>query len=157
MRWRIVAALLICGTPSVGEAASSVTVVTPATNSDLPLEFRIETESLHDGIVRFDVVVSPGEGDISPYHDARLVVWGEHPEAPPEKGFGARLVSDRPVSLAVTSVKEQNLDGTLRYEVQVHRSLLSRVSLTFLNYEENGMPAFDGYEIILGRFASDER
>jgi hypothetical protein len=157
MKQKILVALLLCGASSLAEAASTVTVVTPATNTDLALEFRIETESLHDGIVRFDIFVSSGEVDISPHRDARFTVWGEHPKAPPEKGFGARVIADRPVSLSVSSVKERNLDGTLRYEVQVHQSLLSRVSLTFLNYEESGMPAFDGYEIMLGQFVTEER
>ena len=71
--------------------------------------------------------------------------------------FGARPVFERPVTLAVSSVREDTLDTGLRYEVQTHRSLVPRVSLTFLNYEPRGMPAFDGYEIMLGQFVTETK
>lgn len=157
MKLSVLFSVLLCVTAGLAEAASTVTVVTPTNAASQPLQFRVETESYGDGIVRFEVFVSPGSATISPHRDARFVVWGEHPEGRPESGLGARPMSERPVSLAVNSVKEDNLDGTLRYEIQAHRSLLSRVSLTFLNYESRGMPAFDGYEIMLGQFVTEPK
>jgi hypothetical protein len=133
-------------------AASTVTVVTPETVLIQPLQFRVESESYDDGIVRFEVFVSSGSSAISPHREARFVVWGEDPVDAPEKGFGARPLSGRPVTLAVSSVREDSTSSGLQYEIQAHRSVLPRVSLTFLNYEPRGMPAFDAYEIMLGQF-----
>ncbi|MFC1799427.1 hypothetical protein ACFL2Z_00740 [Candidatus Eisenbacteria bacterium] len=155
MKWRILVCVLLAA--SLAEAASTVTVVTPANTLTQPLQFRVYSEFYGDGTVRFEVFVSPGSSAISPRRDARFVVWGEDLKDAPEKGFGARPVSERPVTLAVSSVREDSLDAGLRYEVQTHRSLVPRVSLTFLNYEPRGMPAFDGYEIMLGQFVTEGR
>jgi hypothetical protein len=151
--------LLVCVLFAAGlaEAASLVTVVTPENLLNQPLQFRVYSEFYDDGTARFEVFVSPGSSAISPRRDARFVVWGEGLEDAPEKGFGARPVSERPVTLAVSSVREDSLDTGLRYEIQIHRSLVPRVSLTFLNYEPTGMPAFDGYEIMLGQFLTETR
>ena len=41
------------------------------------------------------------------------------------------------------------------YEAVVDRDLLRRATLTLLCWEPRGMPAFDGYEIMLGEFTLD--
>lgn len=155
MKWMIVVCALLAA--GLAEAASTVTVVTPANVLSQPIQFRVDSESYDDGTVRFEVFVSPGGSAISPHRNARFVVWGEDPKGEPEEGFGARPLSERPVTLAVSSVREDSLDAGLRYEVQLHKSLLPRVSFTFLNYEPQGMPAFDGYEIMLGQFVTEAR
>jgi hypothetical protein len=155
MKWTIVVCMLLAA--GLAEAASTVTVVTPANVLTQPLQFRVDSESYDDGTVRFEVFVSPGSSAISPRHDARFAVWGEDPKDEPEEGFGARPLFKRPVTLVVSSVREDSLDAGLRYEVQTHRNLVPRVSLTFLNYEPLGMPAFDGYEIILGQFVTEAK
>jgi hypothetical protein len=155
MKWRIILCVLLAA--GLAEAASTVSVVTPANVLTQPLKFQVHSESYDDGTVRFEVFVYPGSSAISPRRDARFVVWGEDQEDAPEKGFGTRPISERPVTLAASSVREDSLDTGLRFEVQTHRSLVPRVSLTFLNYEPKGMPAFDGYEIMLGQFITKTR
>ncbi len=152
MRSILAIGLLTASSPAF--AASTVTVVTPVNVSDLPLQFRVETESYGNGMMRFDLFVFPGAADISPRREARFVVWGAGAEGPPDRGFGARPPAERPLTLAVSRVAGDPLEPGLRYEVQAHRSLLSRISLTFRNFDPGGQASFDGYEIMLGAFVT---
>jgi hypothetical protein len=136
------------------QAAEPIAVVTPRNAAKQPLQFQVQSDALADGTVRFDVFVAAGTEQIYPRHEARFVIWEMGMQGHNEMGFSALPVSERPKMLAVSSVAEvPQRSGALRYEVVVDRSLLPRISLTFMNYPDPREAAFDGFEIMLGEFA----
>ena len=149
----VVIVFMVLITPFTANAGSTVTDVTPANVTNQPLALRVAHEKYEDGTVRFEIYVSAGTEEISPSHDGRFVVWQE--KVTVRSGF-IHDSSTRPLAVAECSVHERARGDTLFYEVQVNRELLDRVTFTFLNFEQR-MPAFDGYEIMLGQFAEERK
>jgi hypothetical protein len=141
--------LATASVPRVGVAVSTVTDITPSNISSQPLTFRVNHEAYADGIIRFEVYVSAGSDAVSPNRAGRFVVWRER-VVYREGRFHDR--ASRPAITAACAVDEDERDGVLRYEVQIHESKLQEATFMFLNYEPRGMPAFDGYEFILSEF-----
>jgi len=145
-------AVVLLGLANVAAAASRLTDVTPANVAKQPLTLRVEHESYENGIVRFEVFVSDDREVVSPHREGRFVVWQEEVEA---REDATRGPSTRPPVRTACRVEEEMIERGLCYQVQVHRELIGRVTFTFFNYDADGMPAFNGYELLLGEFAED--
>jgi len=134
-------------------AASRLTDVTPATLADQPLTLRVEYESHEDGMIRFEIHVSNGSAPVSSRREGRYVLWAEE-VGPREDASGGD--STRPPKRLACRVREGSSGESLCYVVQAHRDVVDRVTFTFRNYDPNGMPAFDGYEFVLGQFVAED-
>jgi len=149
----ILFSLLLLVVTGPASAASRLTDVTPANIADQPLTLRVEHESYEDGMIRFEIYVSDGSTRVSVRRGGRYVMWAEQVE-PREDASGGDTT--RPPKHLACRVREGSSGESLCYEVQAHRDVVDRVTFTFRNYDPNGMPAFDGYEFVLGEFVTGD-
>ena len=147
LKYVLVAVLLSTVGIQSAVALSTVTDVTRRNIAGQPLAIRVESEVYRDDIVAFRIYVAPGKREISPHRAGRFEVAGEDLELRKD------VIDATPQPLIWCEVHERDDDGVLEYSFGLPKDMLPRASFTFRNYEPHGMPAFDGYRVLLEEFA----
>ena len=132
---------------SPATAVSLVYDVTPANIDKQSLQIGVNSESYSADTVVFRVSISSGRNDVSPLRTGRLELAATELEKRED------ALQPCPPAVFWCSVQEEAEEGTFKYSFGLPRDALPRASFTFRNGEPSGMPAFDGYRVLLKEFA----
>lgn len=135
--------------PLVALAVSTVTDVTPANIAALSVKFRVEQMPHGDGLIGFEVCVSPDSGGVSDSCEGHFMLYKDNIQA--RSGIVFRDHASRPQKVADCSVKPENDKGLMCFRFQVHQELVARAAFRFVIPDPSG-PAIDSFEMILGEF-----
>ena len=148
MRWILVAVMLLI-VPESALSDSLVFDVSPQNISSQRLTFEVQNQEHRDETIAVVITVAPGADGVSPEREGSLVFWER--DAPSFVEYTRTAETQRSGILIKCSVQERVVEKQLRYEFQVKRDLVPRVSFVFTN-SSPGMPSFDVYAFGLGQF-----
>jgi len=141
----LIIVLVLVNSSSV-RAVSEVTNVTPSNLATQPLAIRVQHETHDGGPVSFAIYISDGRTRVSRSREGKFTLWQN-------EVFLQQDNNPTPPMIDIQCrISEQVKEDTIMYEVEVAQELLDRATFTFFNYDASGMPAFDGYRILLGQF-----
>ena len=146
-RLALAVAVLVTLDQSPANAVSFVHDVTPANIDKHSLQIRVDSDTYSADTVVFSVFISSGREDVSPLRTGRLELAAEKLEKRED------ALQPCPRAVLWCSVEEQVEGSTLKYSFGLPRDELQRASFTFRNGEPHGMPAFDGYRVLLKEFS----